>query len=378
MDDQVKHISDASQLRQIIERLFLRLPVQLKEKDGFHPVKIASFENGIITITHDREEAPIRLIHLNHNNNSMFLECAVQERADSQEKLKPLKLHLRRQIRKEARIEVPDRTKLTVSNLLTLRVFPEAFTVSDEKRDRLTAAYKAELKKKFDDANIVFRLTVRLDYKMRILNTFRKPIYVPDNVNPTAVDQSIFLPYNEYLKLSQYDKLPEVYVAEITEPLLYRNIFLLGYIRVVSSQHLTHEDYEIVKAIGAEFMKNMEVYGIIPKNREICPVIDITHAGIGCMHPHVPSMIRNFMPGEHVIFNINFPDDPGRVFTGVIKNMKSLEKAHRLGIQFENLYPEQTEVLDAALSRITGQPAAIPPAHGADPGPEKAPHTDES
>ena len=354
MDQEVKRINNKDQLDQIIEKLFLKLPVQLKQDNGDMPLNITSYTDFIIEVSHDAPPAEMRKLQAVRGENSMVLECRVESRTENSEKLIPLNLHLTRQVRKETRIGIPEKDKrlLWVTNLLTIRNFPDLFAATNDKRDALIKAYKNELSKSFTRVEIFLRLTVRLEYRMRTLINYKKPIYIPNQEHPDKVDPDKFVPYSEYLKLARYEKLPEGIVAEVTEPLLYKKYLLLGYVRVMSENPISLEEYEIVKRVASEMMKNLENYGAFPVNREKSPVVDLNITGVGCMHPHVPSVIKNFMPGENVIFDIHFVDDTIMTYTGAIKNMKSGDRAHRLGIQFDQLSNEQLYPLQEFLAHL--------------------------
>lgn len=354
MNQEVKRINDPEQLRQIINKLFLRQSVTLKNKDEMLPVKLIGYDNGLLEISHQAPDSETRFIFLKHSQHNMFLECSVKEKKDSSEIVHPVKLHLHRQIRSEKRIEVPESEGkiIWVTDVLTLKNFPEIFSSQNNKRDALIKAYKEQLLKKFKKVEIVFRLTVRLDYRMRTLNALRIPIYIPDHPNQTRFDETRFVPYSEYAKLSQYDKLPSGIISEVTEPMFFKNRMLLGYVRAMSETTISLEDYEMIHRVAKELLGNLKTYNILPINRERCPVMDVNLHGMGFMHPHVPHIIKNFMPGEQVIFDIHFPKSKTVTFMGVIKNMKSLEKAHRLGIQFENMMPDQTDALQEFLAGI--------------------------
>ena len=364
MDQEVKRINNKDQLRQIIERLFLSASVRLNEKDGDKPLKILSFNDPILEVSHDAAPAEIRNLHAVRGENSMLLECRVESRSGNTEKLIAMNLHLTRMVRSQPRISIPEKDKrlLWVTNLVTIKNFPDYFSSTNDKRDALIRAYKAELAKSFIKVELVLRLTVRLDYRMRTLTSYRKPIFVPDLMKPEKIDPDKFVPYSEYMKLARYDKIPEGIVGEITEPLLYKKYILLGYIRVLSDSEITMENYEMVRGVASEVLKNLGTYGALPANREKSPVVDINLSGVGCMHPHVPSVIRNFMPGENVVFDIHYTDGNIVTYTGAIKNMKSGERAHRLGIQFDPLENEQLSPLQEFLSHIAVNYSTVGPA----------------
>ncbi|MDH5657404.1 MAG: PilZ domain-containing protein [Spirochaetia bacterium] len=354
MDQEVKRINNKEQLKQIIEKLFLNLPVHMKSDNEDIPVKVISYNDPLLEVEHSGSPSEVRNLQAVKGDSSLMLECNVESRNETVETLVPVNLHLTRQIRKMPRIDIPEKDKrvLWVTNLVTIKNFPDYFVSTNEKRDKLINAYKTELHKTFYKAEIVLRQTVRLDYRMRTLNTSKKSIFVPHMQQPEKIDPDRFVSFPEYSKLIRYDKIPESIIAEITVPLLYKNIFLYGFVRVISTEALELKDYETVERVSKELTRHLETYGAFPVNREKSPVTDINLSGVGCMHPHVPHIMKNFEPGENVIFDIHFPDDSIVPYTGILKNIKSGEKAHRLGIQFDMLENLQRESLETCIANL--------------------------
>jgi len=353
MEQEIKRINDPQQLRQIIQKLFLRLPVTLKQKDGSFPATVVSYDNSVIEIYHTRPDAPSRLLALSHGEHNMFLECLVQGRNDKgNELVKPSRLHLQRQIRSEKRIKVDHSNVLLISNCLAIKSIPESFAVMNEKRDMLLSAYRGQISKMYPNSEIVFRVTYRMDPRMRLIASANKPIYIPDRTMAKVADPRRFIPLEEYKKTVRFDKMPDTCVGEVTEPLFYNKAYLFGYICVFSEKEITETDYDVIAQMGRDLESELLTSGTFPQNPEKCPVVDINTSGVGFMHPHNPAVMRNLMPGEHILFELGI-GDTREYFNGVIKNMKSFEKAHRMGVQFENITALQKERLDEYIKGIT-------------------------
>lgn len=362
MDQEIKRISDPGQLHQIAEKVFSKLPVQLLDKSGTYPVKVNRYAENCLYIVHNQPEAPTRFLTINQGDNKMFLECLVEGRSpEGEEIVRPTRLHLKRQVRAEARVSVQaaENRVAWITDLITLKTIPDSLSAFNNQRDQLINAYQEELKRLYGGAEILFRKTFRMDVRMRVMSNLKRPIFVPSRMNPASIDATRFVTYEEYRKIIQYDHLADTVVAEVTEPLIYKGLYMYGYIRVYSDRDLGMDEYEKVAQVARDFEMEFISHDFLPVNPEKSVVVDINLSGVGFMHPHNPAVIRNFMPGEHIIFNLNFPGNKIVPFTAIIRNMKSFEKAHRIGVEFENLTLEQKDALMTFIGTVTGH-APVP------------------
>lgn len=354
-EEEIKRINDPDQLRQIAERVFSRHPVQLQDKTGLYPVNVSQVQNGILTLLHNQPDARARLLVINHHENKMFLECLVLDKdQNGNERVKPVRLHLKRLTRRQQRVQLKGRDNKVawITEVIPMKSIPEFLSAYNRTRDMLTNAYQEQLRLFYTEADIVFRKTFRMDVRMRSMTNLNRPIFVPTRLNPNSIDATRFIPYEEYRKIIQYDHLAETIIGEITRPLSFKDIYLFGYIKVTSDRELTMDDYDKVTEISEDYQREIINQELLPRNMEKSVVADITANGIGFLHPHNPSVIRNFMPGEHIVFDIHFPGSEVLTVSGIIRNIKSLEKAHRIGVEFENLNVEQKAKLITYIDSI--------------------------
>lgn len=354
-NNDIKRISDPNQLKQLTERLFLKLPVQLQDRTGVHEVRVESYEEGVLILSHNEPDAPSRLVVLNHGQNRMFLECNVEGRSPGgNEKVRPVRLHLKKQERREARLKITDQNNRVawITSAIPMKSIPEFLSSYNEKRDMMLNAYQEQLRQTYEFGEIVFRKTFRMDMRMRTMTNSNKPIFVPSRMNPGTIDPASFVSYEEFKKIIQYDQLPDAIVSEITEPLTYKKIYMFGYMKAQSEREMTDEDYKTVNQMSRDFENEILNQDFLPTGNDRSVVVDITRQGVGFMHPHNPSAIRNFMPGEHMVFDIHYPSGKVITMSGIIRNMKSLEKAHRIGVEFDTVKPDQMEALEQYIESL--------------------------
>lgn len=355
MGEEIQRISEPAQVNTLLEKLFLKVPVQVQDRDGLFPAKIRKTDSGIV-IVHNRPDNPVRLLSINHGQNQLFLECRVKmRRADGIEFVEPTRIHIRKQIRRQERVQLSGAGSKVpwVSDAITMKSIPEALSGFNQRRDALFKGYENALKQQYPYVEVVFRKTFRMDVRMRTISNVNRSIFVPVKSAPNSIDAAHFVPFEEVKKIYQFEKIPEEMNSEISIPLWFRKQYLLGYIKILSPETLHREDYEkvekIVKSLEAEF----EAGSYVHQNRERAPVVDLNYSGVGFMHPHNASAIRGFLPGEHILFDIHFPAGKTAAFIGVIRNIKSLEKAHRMGVEFDSVSDEQRELIQEYIDSLS-------------------------
>ena len=114
----------------------------------------------------------------------------------------------------------------------------------------------------------------------------------------------------------------------------------------------THAYFEGVQEIVSNLEREILDRHIVPYNPEHCPVVDINSGGAGILHPHNPHVMRGFLPGEEVTFDLHFPGEKAFPVLGSIRNIKSLERAHRIGLEFEQLPSDLNSELEDFLRQV--------------------------
>lgn len=348
-DMEVREVKDGSQIRQIVEQLFLKLPVNLVEGDSQHPVRLKPFRDGHFIIVSNRPESETRTLVLQRGEQVMLLECSVKHRVEKSEVVKPMRLHLHRPIRQAKRLEVIDGT-LHVRNVVAIRDFPERFAKFDEKENAILQAYEKKFKESYPLATLVIRRSSRADVRMRAMLKTGESIFAPDVASQVGWTFG-HVSFNDYKQLLQYEPLRQDIVSEITTPLSYRGLYMIGYLQVISEKPLGEDDKSKLEGFCTNLVKELENRQFFPKNPEKCQVVDVSTSGIGIDHPHNPGAMRSFMPGEEIIFDLM---NNGEVvpFQASIRNLRAQENSHRVGIQFKDLSPIQTDTLTGVLASL--------------------------
>lgn len=353
MSEEVKKVNDPEQLRQICSRVFTRLPVHTKDGDRVAPIRVTGYEEPYLLIEHNQSDAEIRILIVNHDQHLMLLECKVVERlSHGKEKLHPARLHLKRKIRRQKRISLAsDSGKLVVDDLITLRSIPESLSRVDEKTDPPFKDALAELKTIQPVARLTVRKSFRLDNRMRAMMARNVPIFVPDRTSGKTPAFPV-ITMEEYKKILNYEDHPDRILSEISIPVLFKGLYLMGVATIISSEPMNDHHFDAVKEIVQKLEDEILDRHIVPHNPEHCPVVDVNSGGAGILHPHNPSVMKGFLPGEEVTFDLHFPGEKAHPVLGNIRNIKSLERAHRIGLEFHELPPEIRQELEDFLKQI--------------------------
>ncbi|MBU43077.1 MAG: hypothetical protein CMN76_07670 [Spirochaetaceae bacterium] len=353
MSEEVKKVNDPEQLRQICAKIFTRLPVHIKDKDRVEAARVLGYEAPLLEVEHNRPDAEIRVLIVNHDQHLMLMECKVQERpAPGHEKLHPVRLHLKRKIRKQKRVSLSsDSRKLVVDDLITLRSIPESLSKVDEKNDSPFKEALAQLKTIQAIARLTVRKSFRLDNRMRAMLARDVPIFIPDRTSSKAPGFPV-ITMEEYKKILNYEAHPDRILSEVSIPVRFKGIYLMGVATIISSEPMTDHHFEGVQEIVSNLEREILDRHIVPYNPEHCPVVDINSGGAGILHPHNPHVMRGFLPGEEVTFDLHFPGEKAFPVLGSIRNIKSLERAHRIGLEFEQLPSDLNSELEDFLRQV--------------------------
>jgi hypothetical protein len=145
----VRKIIDHTQLHQITERLFARLPIHIVENNQKNAVRALSYSHPHLEIFHQLPPGPSRTLLLVKDDHSMMLECSVVSRSErGTEFVKPLRLFLsKRGIRHENRVAVSG-SELAgqVRNVIPHPEFYRVNAMSNPARDQLFSQYTTALR----------------------------------------------------------------------------------------------------------------------------------------------------------------------------------------------------------------------------------------
>lgn len=355
-----RKVNDPAQLREIAERLFARLPVRILETTGEKAVHVAGSHNGTLDVRHQLPEAASRVLTLLHGEHRMLLECHVLSHEGGAERLKPVRLILhQRQIRSEPRIET-NAGSLFLTNCIPVSTVFESFAVVDERRDQIVEALRLELKKRYSDAQLVLRRSNRVDSRLRLMSQFYKPVFFSRDPEVMKDVDDRFVPAVETEKSIRAEGFPGHFVCEASFPLIYHRTLLFGYLQILSPTEMKAEHWDEMGALAAKTEKALLPF--LPTAQDKCPVADLSMHGIGFLHGNNQFVLRHFMPGTEITFDLHFPDGFVAGCLASIRNLRSKERTLRVGAELKPLRPLENEHLTHYLAELNSRAAQPGPA----------------
>lgn len=352
---QTRKVNDPAQLREITERLFARLPVRILEKTGEKSAQVTGATDGMLDVRHDLEAAPGRVLTLIHGENRMLLECHVVSQAGGTERLKPVRLILhQRQIRSEPRVETKTGS-LYLSNCVPVSMVFESFAIVDARRDQIIEALRMELKKRYAEAQLVLRRSTRVDSRMRLMAQHYRPVFFSRDPDVMKSLDDRFVPGPEAEKATRGEGMPGHCVCEASFPLIYGSTLVFGYVQILSPAPMTADDWDEMAALTQKIEKSLLPF--LPSVQDRCPVADLSMHGIGFLHSNNPFVLRHFMPGTEITFNLHFPDGYAAGCLASIRNLRSKERTHRIGAELKPLRAAENEHLTQYLAELNTLPA---------------------
>jgi hypothetical protein len=353
-----RKVSDPAQLREITERLFARLPVRILEPTGEKAVHVAGARDGILDVRHQLPEAAARVLTLVHGEHRMLLECHVLSHEGGAERLKPVRLILhQRQIRSEPRVETTTGS-LFLTNCLPVTSVFESFAIVDERRDQMVEALKLELKKRYSDAQLVLRRSSRVDSRMRLMSQHYRPVYFSRDPDAMKEIDDRFVPAAETEKSIRAEGFPGHFLCEASFPLIYHRTLIFGYLQILSPAQMQPDHWDEMGALATKAEKALLPF--LPTAPDKCPVADLSMHGIGFLHGNNQFVLRHFMPGTEITFDLHFPDGFVAGCLASIRNLRSKERTHRVGAELKPLRPVENEHLTQYLAELNSR--AVDPA----------------
>jgi len=348
-----KEIVDRESIQKVLNLLFGRLPVYILDNGRQYPIKVISLSSRGLIVSHNRNlQSEDRILTLTHNGMKFktFLKY-LGGNHQNYEVLFPLKIQIEEAERQSNRIEIrPGQSQVTISKTINQTEILKALGFDDDKVDRILQKFQSRLRLKFDSANIY--ISPRMDNRLRMMQNFDKPIFVPDRREPNSVSRAYF-PYEEYLRLIQVVKLEERFQSEISVPIKYKGYTPMGYVQVLGESPLNNDSFDLVCRVAEAISREIISTGIFQESQEICDVSDLSRTGLSFLHPQSRFFSRSFSVGEVILFELQLPDSLKAMVRGMIKNIKNMETKFRVGVEFYNLTLHDYRMIESYIEKKT-------------------------
>ncbi|MCB1316928.1 MAG: PilZ domain-containing protein [Leptospiraceae bacterium] len=363
---------DTSQLERVIRELYCQKPVRVYEAGVECPARVIQFSEGHIHLEHHGPPDPRRNLLLDHNEHVMLLECRLIERINSdQEKIRPIRLHIRKKTRQQPRVNLSDEHANTghihVRDLMPISAVTASFAMVNDRRDRILEVYTNAIQERLHasvvqennagegtvNTGIVLRKSARLDHRMRPMQQHHKAIYAPQRFEEGSWQHEhthTFIPYADYRLLRTYDDISGAFLSEISTPLWFKNRIIIGYVRAIATVKLEYAQYEFLRTMTLRLASDLQKHDCMPENPATCVVLDVSKSGLGIVHP-AARIVKSFMPGENTLLDLYRDREHMHTFTATIRNVRAAAGgAHRVGLEFNQVNADQHEFLEQIIA----------------------------
>ncbi len=345
-----KVIQEPEAVLKLITALFGKLPVLIRYFDKELPCKIVALKNKALVINNSLTfETKERILSVLHNGSriSVFFNCAGSD-GNGIEILAPLKVLITEAKRGEARVEVSKQGNAgyTVTNLINVNEIAKAIGFVDKKVDAVLETYRTKIAKDFKNSQIFFN--ERPDNRLRLIHKYDKSIFVIDRKNKATANPAFF-PFDEYQRIFSSSTIMEEIISEICIPIKYKGYMDIGYIQVLSETPLDTTAFNQIMVYAGSLSRDIIATGLFQESKETCPVIDLSVGGISFVHPNTRTFARTMTLNVNTIFDVVFSPTSKVSFRGIIKNIRNQENDFRVGCQFYNLNPKETQFLQQLL-----------------------------
>ena len=347
-----KEITDKNSIQRIVNNLFGSIPVYLKFFDKDVQVKVIALKKqGLLVRLPVKMEKGNRILSVIYNNHKFSGVFSVLG-SDSigHEVLSPVVFTIEEAKREINRVEFSpeskDYNRIKIENIVNFIDVNKAIGFSDKKVEVLVSTVDAKLKNKHPDSMIY--LSARMDNRLRLMHNYDKSIFVSNRFDSKSVEMD-YLPYEEYNKIIQLNKLPENFVSEISIMIKYKGYTPLGYIQVLSEKALTQADFESVETLAKTLSVSIVKTGVFHESSELCTVQDISLQGLSFMHPQSRFFSKSFAVGETIYFDLLVDEQKKGTLRAIIRNIKNTEKDFRVGCQFYNIRDEEFSYLEELI-----------------------------
>lgn len=340
-----QEIVEEAAIRKIINSLFGKLPVSVNAGGSLKPVKIVALKDQglVVNLPVDFTSSNNhRILMLTHNGNKILAEFSkLGGDAKGLELLKPLKITIVQATIENVRKQASDDTYLT--EIINQNDILKALGFNDKRLDAIIAAYTAKLKKAFPFANLV--IGSRQDNRLRMMTNYDRIIFVPNRSDKGCVPPE-FLPFDEYLRILTANKVDPKLRSEISIPVKYKGYVPLGYIHVMGTEAFDMNMLNTVKSVVQSLTNDIMGIGLFKESKERCEVVDISHGGVGFLHPQSIFANRSFAVSESICFDIHFGNKGIGSFKAIIRSIKNTESSFKLGVQFHLTTENNAKLLE--------------------------------
>ncbi len=351
MNHNADKIIDKELIKVIFEERLPLLKVFVKIKDISIPVESFKYENDCVIISiHQHGIDTDNVIIYARNNERIIASHANLKRKNNDNTyiFEPSDVIIFDANRKEERSIVENRniststSSIYISNIISDFLINESFTASRRRVDFI----KEAIIEKISLENILIKITLlnelHNDERMKFFMSERKPYFFKNLKDVFNSEKLKTDPELKRYALSIYPSdstLEDMkIVSEISVPLLYKFMLPFGYIKAVSQEALTDNDFTVIRKFGmsvSTLFSNEK--SLIKNSEEKIAVIDLSNHGLGIIFKD-KRMIKHFKDNCLIIFTVFLPEEKQTTMLCIVRNISLIQNfIYRVGCEILNI-----------------------------------------
>ncbi|MCB1140717.1 MAG: hypothetical protein H7A24_07815 [Leptospiraceae bacterium] len=346
-------ISDPKNIQQIIEAVFLKTKVQLKQKDG-SSILVSSirYQNEKLFVKLSEPTKPEKERVLISNLGKIFLLTTNFESVDNSgiECLSPTLLKvisLENETGKQLLKHKFSLKDIHVSNIIGQNDVKKF--LNDDEIKKIIKSNSFRLVHLFHKYKIFIH--ERHDERMRLMHHYEQPIFLPNFEDRTSVPDG-FVPHFGFARVIDLDYLiADGILSEICIPIIYRKYTLIGYVQVQHQSVLDLNSFNLVSLVASSIRKEISDYTNFEESREICNVSHFNQSEITFTHTNNKHFTRIFATGEICILDLILPT--GKLTIRIrVNKIEPSDKGFLVHCIYYNLSLKQLSIIEENLEHL--------------------------
>lgn len=347
-----KEILDSPSIYKLLETFFTSLPVFVFKDNNAYPIQVLAFKQnyGLIVKPPDIDVDEKPQIFTITNSGSLFLGYfkVIEKNAADNIVLSPFKIVVKAISRNGEKVTFPDNSNVRsyVTNIINYNEVMKSLSTGADILKPIIKSNVIKIKSMFEVVDVY--INERVDVRMRLMQTFDKPIFIP-NIDSDFGGNS-FVPYAEYYPLYRNIKEMERFKSEVCIPIKYRSHSMIGYLQVLHTSRLDMNSYNFVNLVASTLKNDIASSSIFSESKEQCVISDVSNDEISFMHP--PSVLFTRMISLGAMLLVDLISDNDKItLRGTVVSIKPLEKSFRIGLKLKAISNEENRAKEDFFKR---------------------------
>jgi hypothetical protein len=342
--DDVRHITDKSELIDIFKRLFEHQTVMLKTENINIQVDCIKTENNRIFIKPPDPDHKLQASALftRHDDEIFFTHVIPHGHEGDLLIFETEGIQVFKATRKEERKKPDEKSgkKALITDIVSPPVIEDSFRHNRSRAEWIRSEITGKLEGRFEHIRVFFTGDRKPDARMKWIFQEKKPIFI--STIHTKQDGTDSEDYSRYMNEIYYsDPLlkDSLFNSEIVVPLTYKGMMPFGYIQINHTEKLTEDALTYSKRIGLAFSESVSKDTLLFKPAEDkMTITDLSHNGIGILFRE-KALIRHFKEDESLVFTVYMPEKRQATMMSRVMNINQINNYYRIGCIISNIDP---------------------------------------